>query len=103
MSAYDALRQPAADLAPGNPFVLARHILRDEGELTIQQFHELDGLLHRLNPAQFHALTDDPLHQIRLRKYEALSWRQCRPAALTVSLLIGIAALASTIVVLLLR
>lgn len=84
-------------------FDRARAILRREGEMTITEFHELDALFHALGQVQFRTLTDDPLHQIRLRRYEALSWRLCRPAALVAFMLIGIGSAAGTILALLVR
>jgi len=61
--------QPAA-------FERGRALLRQECALTIPQFRELDSLLQQLSPRQFALLTDDPQHQVRLREYEALSWRR---------------------------
>jgi hypothetical protein len=84
-------------------FLRVREMLRIEGELTIEQFHELDRLFHTVSQAQFVTLTEDPLHQAGLRRYEALSWRQGRPAALVASVLMGIGATAVTLLLLLLR
>lgn len=78
-------------------FFRAREILQVGSDLTIDQFHELDGIFRGVSQAQFVALTQDPLHQAALRRYEALSWWQGSPTFIVVSLLGLIAVAAATL------
>jgi hypothetical protein len=76
----------------------AREILRYDRDLTRAQFHELDGLLRTVSHAQFAVLTDDPLHQARLRQYEALSWQNSGLSVLIPAVLIMLGAALSFVV-----
>lgn len=54
----------------------ARELLGQSGELTPEQFRELDRIFRGMSQPDFTDLIDDPRHQVRLRQYEALSWRR---------------------------
>lgn len=62
-------------------FAGARAILRQDGAMTVEQFHELDELLSKVSLVQFTALTTDELHLTQLRQYEIMAWRHPRAAA----------------------
>ncbi len=95
MSGFERLRPEAAGFSSlypsidGRAFDIARAMLRSPGAMTIEQFRELDELLRAVTLEQFRALTDDPLHQQQLRRYESLAWRLFRPTSARAWLTIG--------------
>lgn len=88
-----------AQLDNADPAILrAREILRYDRDLTRDQFQELDGLFRTISHTQFAGLTDDPLHQARLRQYEALSWQNSGLSVLIPAVLFMVGAALSFVV-----
>lgn len=70
------------------PFHRARDILRQQGQLTVEQFHELHQLLTDVSSAQFTSLMMDDRHLQQIRRYEIMAWRHPRAAAPVVAVLL---------------
>ncbi len=69
-------------------FHRARDILRQQGQLTVDQFHELHQLLTDVSSAQFTSLMTDDRHLQQIRRYEIMAWRHPRAAAPIVAVLL---------------
>ena len=83
----------------GAPLLRAREMLRRDGELTLDQFRELDELLRMMSHSHFAVLIDDPLHQARLRQYEVLSWRRSGLSVLIPVIMIAAGAILTFVIV----